>query len=75
MYARNKFDVNEWGHLDDILLAHHDKDSLLMVCLHMQSLFKIIKWNLNFDKSCLIPTQKITFKEATWTPNKVIREK
>ncbi len=39
----------------------------------MHYLFKLVKWEINYEKSVLIPSSRVTFLGALWSPTKVIR--
>ena len=73
-YIRNnQFYTTEfaWGHLDDMLIAHPDKEHLLKLGQHLTYLFKLVGWIVNVKKSQLTPVKTIMFLGATWTQTNV----
>ena len=75
-YVRNKYHhIYTWGHLDDLIVAHHDASLLSSIASELHYLFKLVKWEINYKKSVLIPTQEITFLGASWSPLNVQRAK
>jgi hypothetical protein len=75
-YIRNNnFYTTEfaWGHLDDMLIAHEDKEHLTKLSQHLVYLFKLIGWIINYPKSQLTPVKSITFLGATWSQTNVKR--
>ena len=75
-YLKNNNVLNveyAWGHLDDLLVAHHDPVALNILTKHMLYLFNLVKWVVNKEKSILTPTQNITFLGATWLKDRVVR--
>ena len=64
-----------WGHLDHLIVGHLDPVFLKELCNKMMYYFNLVKWNINYKKSVLVPVRKITFLGAKWFSDKVVRTK
>ena len=61
-----------WGHIDDIVLAHPDKNKLKQIIKVLLNKLNKAGWEINLKKSILIPTKSLTFLGAIWS-NKGIK--
>lgn len=61
-----------WGHIDDIVLAHPDKNKLQQIVKELLIKLNRAGWEINQKKSILIPTKSLTFLGAIWS-NKGIK--
>lgn len=62
-----------WGHIDDIIMAHKDKNELAKILKHLLIKLERAGWEINLKKSVLIPTKSLTFLGATWSEKGVKR--
>lgn len=62
-----------WGHIDDIIMAHKDKNCLTKILKALLLKLKRAGWEINLKKSVLVPTKSLTFLGATWSSKGVKR--
>ena len=64
-----------WGHMDDLLIAHRDKNKVQKATDNLLKKFEKINWIINKEKSILVPKKEITFLGATWGKHGIKRLK
>ena len=62
-----------WEHIDDIIMAHQDKNQLSKILKDLLLKLERAGWEINLKKSVLVPAKSITFLGATWSNNGVKR--
>ena len=64
-----------WVYVDDLIASHDDKATLHQIVTDViNTLFKA-GININYKKSHLVPTKKLSFLGATWHGLRVIKDK
>jgi hypothetical protein len=70
-----KFTEHCWGHIDDVLVGHHNKHKLQVFVADLIRKILAALWPLNWEKSNLVPKQEVTFLGSTWDAQGVTRSK
>lgn len=62
-----------WGHLDDIIIAHPNKQVIINIIKIITCKLEKAKWPINYEKSILTPVKNIDFLGSTWNQTGVKR--
>lgn len=63
-----------YGHLDDVLIAHRDQQTLQVLVDVLRAKLKHAGWVLNTSKSILKPVKELKFLGAKWDSFGIIRD-
>jgi hypothetical protein len=62
-----------WGHIDDVLVGHHDRKALQVFVAGLIRMILAARWPVNWDKSNLVPKASVVFLGSTWDSQGVTR--
>ncbi|CAF0936728.1 unnamed protein product [Brachionus calyciflorus] len=62
-----------WGHIDDIIIGHHDPTYLSNIVRTLITKMNKVGWMYNEIKSVIVPTINLKFLGCFWTPDFVFR--